>query len=161
MFAFECLVLIWSSLTCHFCSLRVSTSHKVFCVITIQEMGVYRVFQLDFVSHGQSNVEKKSKQFTCSYKSIKLDIHATSQTYRVTLTRTWFPYLTRVTSCFWYFNAARTEIQEDTLRMTHWGTSRYFGYFEVLLGTFRHFQGTLRILWIRWGTFVSESEFFT
>ena len=51
-------------------------------------MGAYRVFKLDFVSHGQSNVEKTSKQITCSYKSIKLDIHATSQTYRVTLART-------------------------------------------------------------------------
>ena len=37
------------------------------------------------MSHGQSNVEKTLKQFTCSYKSIKLDIHATSQKYRVTL----------------------------------------------------------------------------
>ena len=46
-------------------------------------MGAYRVFKLDFVSHGQSNLEKTSKQFTCSYKSIKLDIHATSLTYRV------------------------------------------------------------------------------
>ena len=61
-------------------------------------MGAYRVFRLDFVSHGQSNVEKTSKQITCSYKSIKLDIHATSQTYRVTLARTTLVYHGLLTS---------------------------------------------------------------
>ena len=54
-------------------------------------MGASRVSQLDFVSHGQSNVENGSKYLTCSYKSIKLDIHATSQTYRVTqLKQHWY-----------------------------------------------------------------------
>ena len=49
-----------------------------------QEKGTYRVSELDFVFHGQSNVGKILKHLTCSQKSIKLDIHATSQTYRVT-----------------------------------------------------------------------------
>ena len=54
-------------------------------------MGASRVSQLDFVSHGQSNVENGSKYLTCSYKSIKLVIHATSQTYCVTqLKQHWY-----------------------------------------------------------------------
>ena len=45
-------------------------------------MGASRVFQLDFVSLGQSNVDKIIKAI---HVFIKLDIHATSRMYRVTL----------------------------------------------------------------------------
>ena len=139
-FFIECLVLIWSSLTCHFCSLRVSTSHKVFLVITIQEMGVYRVFQLDFVSHGQSNVEKTSKQFTCSYKFIKLDIHATSQKYRVTLQeQNWYTMVSLPNTCYLVLLVFQCS-SHRILCQLHWPGGHMIKddtlrYFQVLPGT--------------------------